>query len=309
MIDDREATPDSAGANHGSARPARPGAASAMLTAVRSGLARGGIELKLTFTNAQDLWAYLFPAVLLTVVMVFMRGSTVPGMNFSLSARTLPSVLGMNIAMGGFVNLAQSLTTEREDGTLLRAKAIPHGMVGYLVGKIIQVSGMSLIGCVLVLVPGLFVAEGLDLGPAAWLTLAWVMLLGFVATMPAGAVIGSLISSPRAMGLVMLPLMGLVAISGIFYPSSALPGWLQVTGQVFPFYWLGLGMRSALLPDAMSLAELGQSWRHWETVAVLGAWAVVGLLVAPVVLRRMARRESGSAVAARRERALSRMPT
>ncbi|MFD2419516.1 ABC transporter permease [Amycolatopsis pigmentata] len=308
MIDDREATPDSVGTTHRATRPARPGAASAVLTAARSGLARGRIELKLTFTNAQDLWAYLFPAVLLTVVMVFMRGSTVPGMNFSLSARTLPSVLGMNIAMGGFVNLAQSLTTEREDGTLLRAKAIPHGMVGYLVGKIVQVSGMSVIGCVLVLVPGLFVAEGLDLGPAAWFTLVWVMLLGFVATMPAGAVIGSLISSPRAMGLVMLPLMGLIAISGIFYPSSALPGWLQVTGQVFPFYWLGLGMRSALLPDAMSAAELGQSWRHWETVAVLGLWAIVGLLVAPVVLRRMARRESGSAVAARRERALSRMP-
>lgn len=277
-----------------------------LVNAARSGLARGWIELKLTFTNAQDLWAYLFPAVILTVVMVFMRGSTVPGMGFSLSARTLPSVLGMNIAMGGFVNLAQSLTTEREDGTLLRAKAIPNGMVRYLVGKIVQVSGMSLIGCVLVLVPGLFVAEGLELGPAAWLTLAWVVVLGFLATMPTGAVVGSMISSPRAMGLIMLPLMGVIAISGIFYPSSALPGWLQATGQVFPFYWLGLGMRSALLPGAMSAAELGHSWRHFETVGVLGAWAIVGLLVAPAVLRRMARRESGSAVAARRERAMSR---
>jgi ABC-2 type transport system permease protein len=40
---------------------------------------------------------------------------------------------------------------------------------------------------------------------------------------------------------------------------------------------------------------------------VLGLWAVVGLALAPAVLRRMARRESGSAVAARRERALTRV--
>ncbi|HKS43594.1 MAG TPA: ABC transporter permease [Amycolatopsis sp.] len=281
---------------------------SALVTTARAGLDRGRIELKQTFTTAQDLWAYLFPAVILTVVMVFMRGATVPGMAFSLSSRTLPGVLGMNIAFGGLVNVAQALTTEREDGTLLRAKAIPNGMLGYLIGKIIQVSGMSLIGCVLVLIPGVFVTDGLDFGVGAWLTLAWVIVLGFLGTMPIGAILGSLISSPRAMGIVMLPIMGLVAISGIFYPGSALPGWLQVIGQFFPIYWLGLGMRSALLPDAAAAAEIGHSWRHLETVAALGAWAVLGLVVAPIVLRKMARRESGSAVAARREKALQRMP-
>jgi hypothetical protein len=60
---------------------------------------------------------------------------------------------------------------------------------------------------------------------------------------------------------------------------------------------MGLGMRSALLPDSTVVVEIGDSWRHLETIAVLGVWAVAGLLVAPVVLRRMARRESGSNVA------------
>jgi ABC-2 type transport system permease protein len=39
---------------------------------------------------------------------------------------------------------------------------------------------------------------------------------------------------------------------------------------------------------------------------VLGAWAIVGLLLAPPVLRRMARRESGSAVEERRHQAMQR---
>jgi ABC-2 type transport system permease protein len=52
--------------------------------------------------------------------------------------------------------------------------------------------------------------------------------------------------------------------------------------------------------------EVGHSWRHLATFGVLSAWAVAGLVLAPVVLRRMARRESGSNVAARREKAMRR---
>jgi ABC-2 type transport system permease protein len=105
----------------------------------------------------------------------------------------------------------------------------------------------------------------------------------------------------------MLPLMGLIGISGIFYPVTSLPGWLQGIAQAFPVYWLGLGTRSALLPADLAAVEIGQSWRHLETAAVLGAWAALGLLLAPIVLRRMARRESGSVVDARRQKALQRV--
>jgi ABC-2 type transport system permease protein len=280
----------------------------AQLLAVRAGARRGWIELRHSFTNAQDLWTYLFPTVILLVVMLFMRSATVPGTNFSLGSRTLPSTLGMGIAFGGLINLAQLLTVEREDGTLLRAKAIPNGMLGYLVGKIVTVSGMLLISLTLQLVPGLFLFDGLAVDSVGgWLTFVAVVLLGLVACLPIGAVVGSLFSTPRNMGLVMLPLFGLIATSGIFYPITNFPAWLQTVGQAFPIYWLGLGMRSALLPNELAAVELGHSWRHLETFGVLAAWAALGLVVAPIVLRRMARRESGSSVAARREKALQRV--
>ena len=276
--------------------------------ALRAGLRRGVIELRATFTNGQDLWTYFFPTVVLLIAVFWMRGSTVPGTDFSLGARTLPSALGMGLLFGGLLGLANQLVIDREDGTLLRAKAIPDGMLGYLVGKIVLVSAVSLIGLGIQLTPGLFFLDGLRLGdPGAWLTLAWVVPLGLVATLPLGAVIGSLVENPRNMGLVVMPIFGLIALSGIFYPINGLPGWLQGVAQVFPLYWLGLGMRSALLPGDLAAVELGGSWRHLETVGVLGAWAVLGLVLAPVVLRRMARRESGSRVAARRERAMQRV--
>jgi len=280
----------------------------ALLVAARSGLVRGRIELRQTFTNAESLWGYLFPSAVLLVVMYFMRGAKVPGTDFSLGTQTLPSTLGMTVAFNGLVSTASILVIEREDGTLLRAKAIPNGMLGYLIGKILLVSGMNLVSLALLLVPGSLLLDGLHIdGAGRWLTLLWVVLLGMVATMPIGAVLGSLISNPRNMGLVVLPVMGLVAISGIFYPVTALPTWLQWLAQVSPIYWLGLGVRSALLPDGLAAVEIGQSWRHLEVFGALTIWAMIGLVAAPPVLRRMARRESGSSVAARRERVMQRV--
>ena len=102
----------------------------------------------------------------------------------------------------------------------------------------------------------------------------------------------------------MLPVLFLGGISGIFYPLQQLWGWVEVVAQIFPMYWLGLGMRSAFLPDSAAALEVGGTWRPVETLLVLGAWAVVGMVATPVVLRRMARRQTGSQVEAARDAAV-----
>jgi ABC-2 type transport system permease protein len=273
--------------------------------AARAGVRRGWIELKHTFTTPNDLVTQLvFTAILLTV-MLWTRTTTVPGTRFSLGTAILASMIGMNVGFNGMATLGGILTIEREDGTLLRAKATPNGMTGYLIGKVVTVSGTILISVVITLITGAFLFSGLALGSAStWLTLIPVLLLGLLATLPIGAVLGSLFPSARSAGLLTLASSGLVAISGIFYPITHLPHWLQWVGQAFPLYWLGLGTRSALLPAGLASVEIGHSWRHLATFGVLGGWAVAGLLVAPILLRRVARRESGSSVAARREKAL-----
>ncbi|MBO2455049.1 ABC transporter permease [Actinomadura barringtoniae] len=276
------------------------------MTALRAGIARGLIELRQAFSGGELVAQILWPALTL-VAIFFLRDHRFRDSGIKLGSLILPSVLGMFIALGMLL-VIQYLTAEREDGTLLRAKATPHGIHAYFIGKLVTTSGAVLAYLAILLVPGAFIVDGLELGAArSWLTLAWVLALGLVATQSIGAVLGSLISSPRGAGLMSLPVLALVSISGIFYPITAMPGWLQAVAQVFPVYWLGLGMRSALLPDAMAGVELGHSWRHLETFGVLGAWAIVGLALAPIVLSRMARRESGSRLAAYRERALRRV--
>jgi ABC-2 type transport system permease protein len=275
--------------------------------ALRAGRSRGLVELRQSVTNGGDLFNHLFWPVLMLVTLWFLRDRPFGQSGFPLGALVLPSILGMNAAMA-MVSMSQQLTADREDGTLLRAKATPNGVLGYLTGKLISVSGGLLIDLAIFLLPALLLVRGLAVGrPAGWLTLLAVLVLGLVATLPAGAVLGSIFTSARGQGVLTLPVLGVIAISGVFYPITVLPGWLQAVAQAFPIYWLGLGMRSALLPPEAVAVEIGDSWRHLETVAVLGAWAVAGLLIAPLVLRRMARRESGSRVADRRERALQRV--
>lgn len=272
-------------------------------TALRAGFHRGLIEWRQSFTGTALTGQLLWPAATL-VAIYFLRDKTFTASGFSLGTLALPSVLGMFTALGVLL-VIQYLAAEREDGTLLRARAIPNGITGYFTGKLVTVSGTIL---AILLAGGLFIVGGLDAGSAgSWLTLAWVLALGLVATQSIGAILGSLISTPRGAGYMSLPVMGLITISGIFYPITSMPHWLQSTAQVFPMYWLGLGMRSALLPATAASVEIGHSWRHLQTLGVLGGWAVFGLLLAPIVLRQMARRESGSAITARRDKALQQL--
>jgi ABC-2 type transport system permease protein len=280
----------------------------ARTAALRSGVARGWIEYKQTWTNVDDVIGQLVFVVLFLGTLFFMRNATLPGTSFSLGAAAVPGVLGAGVVFNGLTSAAGYLAVDREDGTLLRAKATPNGMLGYLVGKTTALSFAQLTSLVAVLIPCLFVFSALAPdGGWSYLHLLGVLLIGMAATMPIGAALGALTNSPRSIGLITLPVLGLAAISGIFYPITALPGWVQGIAQVFPMYWLGLGMRSALLPDSAVVVEIGQSWRLLPTLAVLLAWAVIGLALAPVLLRRMARREAGSSLAKRRERAMQRV--
>ncbi|MGH8496873.1 MAG: ABC transporter permease [Gammaproteobacteria bacterium] len=273
--------------------------------AVLAGLSRGWIETRHMLTDTASVIWYVAVPMIFAIVLLFMRGKTVPGTEFALGAMVLPSLVGMSIAFGGLMGPAGTIATDSEDGTLLRAKSTPNGMIGYLVGKIVMFALTTLVSVVLLVIPALTVAGDLQLGPRTWLLLAWVFVVGMVSTVPISVALGALVKSAAQTGLLFLASMLLIVPSGIFYPITALPTWLQWVGQAFPFYWLGLGARSAMLPAEMAAAEIGASWRTLEMFVVLGLWAVIGIALAPVLLRRMARRQSGSAVAEARQRIMS----
>ena len=277
------------------------------MNAIRLGVARGWIEFKVLSLTLQNLiWTVSIVTAFL-VVLWFQKDKQVEGL--SLALLTLPSLLGMQIANDGFTGVASVLTAHREDGTLLRAKAIPQGMLSYLIARVVMIVVSTATNMLFLLIPSILIVPGLldSIGGTGAFTLIGLILLGLLATAPLGAIIGALVKGAgTGFGLTFLPMMALVAISGIFYPITALAGWVQAIAQVFPVYWLGLGMRSVFLPETAAAVELTGSWRTTEVFLVLTAWAVVGLLFAPRILRRMARRTSGSEMEQGRQRAIQR---
>lgn len=271
------------------------------LNAYRAGLRRGLVSSRIMLTTPGDVLGTVLPLAVFVGVLVFLRRVEVEGSEVSLATMSLPGLLAMGVLFSAVMGIAGVLVMDRTNGTLLRSKSVPGGTTGYLVGEIVANAIVTVVSTLVLLVAGLIIFDGLEFGsPGRWLLFTAVLLVGLVATLALGAVVGALIDSPKNMGLVMLPVMGLISISGIFYPLLALPVWVQWIAQLFPLYWFGLGMRASLLPESMASVEVGETWRIEWVFVVLIAWAVASMVVAPKLLSRMARRESGSVVAARR---------
>ncbi|WP_215452656.1 ABC transporter permease [Streptomyces sp. ATCC 21386] len=275
-----------------------------MTNSLRAGVRRGGIELRHFLRNGKELFGHLTNVVVALLVAAFL-GDDVPGTRIPMTHLVLAGFAAYLLFQVGLINLPQILVTEREEGALLRLRATPGGIPAYLVAKCLLVVVVAVGTLALLLAAGALLVDGpLPRGPGDWLTLLWVTTLGLLAVVPLGAAIGAVLPNPReALALIMLPTMGLLLTSGVVFPITMLPVPVQQVAAVFPLKWMAQGVRSALLPDTARTAEVAGSWELPLVALVLTAWTVFGFLLAVPLLRRAARRESGSRLSARRRRA------
>jgi hypothetical protein len=82
-------------------------------------------------------------------------------------------------------------------------------LLGYLASKLVTSSLSVLVYLAMIGVPGAFIVGGLQLANISWATLAWVLALGMIGTQLLGATLGAVVPSPRSVGYVSLPLLGL----------------------------------------------------------------------------------------------------
>ena len=83
----------------------------------------------------------------------------------------LPSILGGLVAFGVVIGPAYGLAMEREDGTLLRHKAVPHGLRGYFTGHLVLHSLGIVPQLLVILIPSFLLFDDLMAGGASgWLT-------------------------------------------------------------------------------------------------------------------------------------------
>ncbi len=237
------------------------------------------------------VFTFLFPVILLFIFGSAFSGDIAPGVSFT--QYFAAGMIASGIALSSFQSLAIGIAVERDEGTLKRLRGTPMPPLAYFVGKIGLVLVTSVVQFAVLLVIGTLFF-GLDLPSSAdlWLRFAWLFLLGIAAGTTLGIAYSSVPRSSRSAAAVVSPVVIVLQfVSGIFFVYSALPSWMQAVGALFPLKWIAQGMRSVFLPDSFASQEVG-GWQLPQAALVLGAWAVVGLLLCARTFRWL-RRDAG----------------
>jgi ABC-2 type transport system permease protein len=182
----------------------------------------------------------------------------------------VPGVAGMGVLATTFTALAFNLTLLRDEGVLKRIRGTPMPPAAYLAGLIGSAALNALLQVALVVTIG-NLAYGVEL-PADPLLLVVFTLLGVVCFASLGIAFSHVIpnedAAPAYTNAVFLPLL---FISGVFYSADELPEALKVIAEALPLKHL---------IDGLSEAIVGGGGDAATAAAVVGAWAVCGVVLA-----------------------------
>jgi ABC-2 type transport system permease protein len=182
----------------------------------------------------------------------------------------IPGIAGMSVLATTFTALAFGLTVLREDGILKRIRGTPIPTWSYLTGLLASAVLNAFLQVVLIVLIGHLVYG------VAWpvdppLLLAFTVL-GVACFASLGVAFSHAIpnedAAPAYTNAVFLPL---IFISGVFYSEDDLPAVLRAIADALPLKHL---------IDALSQAIVGGGGDAGTAAAVVGAWALAGILLA-----------------------------
>ena len=226
-----------------------------------------------------QFFSILMPAgfyLLFTKVMV---SGTVP---VSFSLQYMASMIVYSGTINALFGIALILMHDREKGLLQWYQLTPSGVQPYY----LSVGFWSMVmNGIAIVVLGLLavVVNHVSLTVGQWFTMAGVALVGQIPTLLMGVSI-SFLNRPETLSVVSnLITFPMAIVSGLWWPMSMLPSWLQPIGKLMPTYfvnnWLGAVATHATL----------------KTTNIIGVSAWIGVLLVLVILetRQLLKRGDG----------------
>jgi ABC-2 type transport system permease protein len=216
-------------------------------------------------------FSFLFPVVLLLVLGGVY--STPAGSNQSTGPSSvsyyLPSVTAAFIMTNGVIGLTSTGSELRRNGVLKRLSATPLTKLEWLLGNILSqtVLALALTTVMLALGVALYGATVLINAYTVALLVAGVLLFS-----GAGMSLAGLVSDPEAAsGLGNVIAFPMMLLSGIFWPTSALPATLQTVSEALPLTYFAGGLR-----DSMVYADFSGAF---VDLVVIGVSALILILL------------------------------
>jgi ABC-2 type transport system permease protein len=182
----------------------------------------------------------------------------------------VPGIAGMSVMATTFNALTHNITFQREQGILKRVRGTPMPAVSFLGGLIASAVANAFVQVALIVVIG-HLLYGVD-WPSDPATLLLFTALGVTCFASLGIAFSHLIpnvdAAPAYENAVFLPV---IFISGVFYSSDSLPKGLDWIAQALPLKHVIDGLSEAIVGGNVDVAS---------AAAVVGAWALAGLVLA-----------------------------
>jgi len=196
--------------------------------------------------------------------------ATLSSTNISTVTYLVPSILAMALMQLG-VFAAVPLVQQREKGILKRMGATPLPRWKLVASNILLRLIVAAVDTVLILGVGIAVFNIHIVGNLA--LAAGFVFLGAGAFLAIGFMLASFLKTEeQATGVVQVVQMPLMFLSGIFFPFTFMPGFLQSVARFLPLTYLGDGLRQSMV-NAPQVAPLTLD------AAVLAGWLVVCLAI------------------------------
>jgi ABC-2 type transport system permease protein len=190
----------------------------------------------------------------------------VAGSEVAANRASVPGIMGLAVLTAAFMSLTMTVVTQRENGILKRRRATPVPAVVLVLSRAVTVTISSVVSCgLMVLVAG--AAFGIDPPPGGLLPALLAVVVASLCFACCGFAVASVIAGPDgAQPVLQVILLPLQMISGIYFPMSQLPDWLQHVANAFPLAHLTSALQHAWLPTG---AQIG-----WGDLGILALWGV-----------------------------------
>lgn len=248
---------------------------------LRIGILRSGLELKQFLRQRESVvFTLFFPVILLFIFGTVFKDTIAPGVTFS--QYFVAGMIASGLVNTGFQQLAITIPTERDDGTLKRLRGTPMSVSSYFIGKALLVTFLMIIQTALLLFFGSVVFDlNLPTQASLWWNFTWLVVLGSACSTVLGIAFSVVPKSGRGASAVVSPIVIILQFfSGVFFVFTSLPNWMQQFAAIFPLKWLTQGMRSVFLPEEFATQEVAGNWELGKTALVISVWLVLGLIFA-----------------------------
>ena len=223
--------------------------------------------------------SFMLPTLLFPTVFYLMFGVLLGHGSGGQQARyMLAAYSTFGVMAPGLFGFGVSLALERDGGRLTRKRALPMPPAAYLVGKMVMAMLVAAVIAALLLSLALFVAH-VPLSAAQVSRLFALEVAGVLPFCALGLLLGTIIKGQGAPGLVNMIYLPMAFLSGLWFPLSIMPKFLQQLAPIWPSYHL-----NQLALSAIDMPHAGSGLVH---AVALCAFTLACLWLAVRRLRRI----------------------